>query len=86
MFAYEVSKILIKMTRISAGDNAYWHNLSEFVKYCMQEDAAQVTLRNKWVTLNIFIIIKKGRKNKRRILFMNLGEKGTNVRKLRGRI
>ena len=46
----------------------------------------EVTRKNKWVTLNIFIKIKKGRKNTRRILFMNLGEKGTNVRKLRGRI
>ena len=56
------------MTRISADDNAYWHNLSEFVKYCMQEDAGRVTLRNKWVTLNIFIIITKHRKNKRQSL------------------
>lgn len=63
------------MTRISAGDNAYWHNLSEFVKYCMQEDAGQVTLRNKWVTLNIFIIITKCRKNKRQSLHEFRGKK-----------
>lgn len=63
------------MTRISAGDNAYWHNLSEFVKYCMQEDAGQVTLRNKWVTLNIFIIITKRRKNKRQSLHEFRGKK-----------
>lgn len=46
---------------ISAGDTASWHK-SEFVKYCMYEDAAQAVLRDKLLTL-IFIIIKKeGRK------------------------
>lgn len=66
---------------INAGDTASWHK-SEFVKYCMYEDAAQVCTQGQTADLN-FYYNKKGRKKKRSILFMNLGGKKTNIRKAR---